>query len=56
MMPQNVQSTKTVKKKDSKKPLFVDSEYGVTINEEEQVKLITKYFKDFFNQKMPRSY
>ena len=42
---------KTVKRKDSKKPLLVDSEDGVTTSGEEQVKLITKYFKDFFNQK-----
>ena len=33
------------------KPLVVDSKDGVTTNEEEQVKLITNYFKDFFNQK-----
>ena len=42
---------KTVKRKDSKKPLLVDSEDGVTTNAEEQVKLITRYFKDFFNPK-----
>ena len=32
-----------------KRKLVIDNENGVTTNEKEQVKIITNFFKDFFN-------